>query len=232
MEEQGNIFEKLDEIKSGIDEIRQPPIQDEANLKDFIANAERVFVYLGRKSEYAYDKKSVCARCVARVILLLINVIVMAFPIIIYRDNANVFCIPFVLVLITNALYIAWFILQFKYIKLQGYEVECDKIKVPWMFYLYDDNGIICDDKQKLPFKILKILTPFINIFAGFAAMMLRLAEILVGGLVFVCVSLLTLIFIFVGFKSMKGYILYFRDENNIVPYSQLSKFMSDNNLK
>lgn len=232
MEGQGNIFEKLDEIKSGIDEIRKPSAQDGAKLKEFIANAERVFIYCGQKSEYAYDKKSVCARCVVRVILLLINVIVMALPLVIYRDNANVLCIPFVLVLITNALYIAWFILQVKYIKLQGYEVEYDKIKVPWMFYLYDDNGIICDDKYKLPFKILKMLTPYINIFAGFAAMMLRLAEILVGGLVFACVSVLTLSFIFLSFKSMKGYTLYFRDDNNIVPYSQLSIFMSDNNLK
>ena len=231
MAEQSNIFKKLDEIKSGIDEIKAP-VQDETKLKEFIANAERVFIYCGQKSEYAYDKKSVCARCVVRVILLLINVIVMALPLVIYRDNANVLCIPFVLVLITNALYIAWFILQVKYIKLQGYEVEYDKIKVPWMFYLYDDNGIICDDKYKLPFKILKMLTPYINIFAGFTVMMLKLPEILFSGLVFGCVAVLALVFIFLELKKMNGYILYFRDKNNIIPYSQLSKFMSDNNLK
>lgn len=231
MAEQSNIFKKLDEIKSGIDEIKAP-VQDETKLKEFIANAERVFIYCGQKSEYAYDKKSVCARCVVRVILLLINVIVMALPLVIYRDNANVLCIPFVLVLITNALYIAWFILQVKYIKLQGYEVEYDKIKVPWIFYLYDDNGIICDDKYKLPFKILKMLTPYINIFAGFTVMMLKLPEILFSGLVFGCVAVLALVFIFLELKKMNGYILYFRDKNNIIPYSQLSKFMSDNNLK
>ena len=231
MAEQSNIFKKLDEIKSGIDEIKAP-VQDETKLKEFIANAERVFIYCGQKSEYAYDKKSVCARCVVRVILLLINVIVMALPLVIYRDNANVLCIPFVLVLITNALYIAWFILQVKYIKLQGYEVEYDKIKVPWIFYLYDDNGIICDDKYKLPFKILKMLTPYINIFAGFTVMMLKLPEILFSGLVFGCVAMLALVFIFLELKKMNGYILYFRDKNNIIPYSQLSKFMSDNNLK
>lgn len=58
MAEQSNIFKKLDEIKSGIDEIRQPSARDEANLKEFIANAERVYVYCGQKSEYTYDKKN------------------------------------------------------------------------------------------------------------------------------------------------------------------------------
>ena len=40
MAEQSNIFKKLDEIKSGIDEIKAP-VQDETKLKEFIANAER-----------------------------------------------------------------------------------------------------------------------------------------------------------------------------------------------
>lgn len=86
MAEQSNIFKKLDEIKSGIDEIKAP-VQDETKLKEFIANAERVYVYCGQKSEYTYDKKSVCVSRIVTVILLLINVIVMAFPIIIYRET-------------------------------------------------------------------------------------------------------------------------------------------------
>lgn len=57
MVEQSNIFKKLDEIKSGIDEIKAP-VQDETKLKEFIANAERVYVYCGQKSEYTYDKKN------------------------------------------------------------------------------------------------------------------------------------------------------------------------------
>ena len=73
-------------------------MQDETKLKEFIANAERVYVYCGQKSEYTYDKKSVCVSRIVTVILLLINVIVMAFPIIIYRDNTNIFCIPFAVV--------------------------------------------------------------------------------------------------------------------------------------
>ena len=51
MAEQSNIFKKLDEIKSGIDEIKAP-VQDETKLKEFIANAERVYVYCGQKSEF------------------------------------------------------------------------------------------------------------------------------------------------------------------------------------
>ena len=231
MVEQSNIFKKLDEIKSGIDEIKAP-VQDEAKLKEFIANAERVYVYCGQKSEYTYDKKSVYVSRIVTVILLLINVIVMAFPIIIYRDNANIFCIPFAVVAIFNVPYGAFTVIKLLYVKGEGYEVAYDKIKVPWMFYLYDVNGIICDEKVKLPYRILKMLTPYVNIFAGFAAMMLCLAEILFGGLVFGCVFVLTLIFIFLELKKMNGYILYFRDKNNIIPYSQLSKFMSDNNLK
>ena len=62
--------------------------------------------------------------------------------------------------------------------------------------------------------------------------MMLKLPEILFSGLVFGCVAVLALVFIFLELKEMNGYILYFRDKNNIIPYSQLSKFMSDNNLK
>lgn len=231
MVEQSNIFKKLDEIKSGIDEIKAP-VQDEAKLKEFIANAERVYVYCGQKSEYTYDKRSVYVSRLVTVILLLINVIVMAFPIIIYRDNANIFCIPFAVVAVFNVPYGAFTIVKLLYVKGEGYEVAYDKIKVPWMFYLYDVNGIICDEKVKLPYRILKMLTPYVNIFAGFAAMMLCLAEILVGGLVFGCVFVLTLIFIFLELKKMNGYILYFRDKNNIIPYSPLSKFMSDNNLK
>ena len=231
MVEQSNIFKKLDEIKSGIDEIKAP-VQDEAKLKEFIANAERVYVYCGQKSEYTYDKKSVYVSRIVTVILLLINVIVMVFPIIIYRDNANIFCIPFAVVAVFNVPYGAFTIIKLLYVKGEGYEVAYDKIKVPWMFYLYDVNGIICDEKVKLPYRILKMLTPYVNIFAGFAAMMLCLAEILVGGLVFGCVFVLTLIFIFLELKKMNGYILYFRDKNNIILYSQLSKFMSDNNLK
>ena len=231
MVEQSNIFKKLDEIKSGIDEIKAP-VQDETKLKEFIANAERVYVYCGQKSEYTYDKKIFCVSRIFSVVLLLINMVIMALPMIFYRDNAGLFCITFIPVVVFNVLYIALCILQLKYVKSQGYEVAYDKIKAPWMFYLYDDNGIICGAKQKLPFKILKILTPLINIFAGFAAMMLCLAEILVGGLVFGCVFVLTLICIFLDVKKMKGYILYFRDKNNTTPYEQLSKFMSDNNLK
>ena len=206
-------------------------MQDETKLKEFIANAERVYVYCGQKSEYTYDKKSVYVSRIVTVILLLINVIVMVFPIIIYRDNANIFCIPFAVVAIFNVPYGAFTVIKLLYVKGEGYEVAYDKIKVPWMFYLYDVNGIICDEKVKLPYRILKMLTPYVNIFAGFAAMMLCLAEILVGGLVFGCVFVLTLIFIFLELKKMNGYILYFRDKNNIIPYSQLSKFMSDNNL-
>ena len=231
MAEQSNIFEKLDEIKSGIDEIK-PSVQDEAKLKEFIANAERVFVYCGQKSEFAYDKKIFCVSRIVSVVLMLINIVIMALPMIFYRDNANFLCIPFIPVAVFNILYIAFCVVQLKYIKSQGYEVSYDKIKVPWLFYLYDDNGIICGTKQKLPFKILKILTPLINILAGFAAMMLCLAEILVGGLVFGCVFVLILILIFLDVKTMNGYILYFRDKNNTTLYGQLSKFMSDNNLK
>lgn len=231
MAEQSNIFKKLDEIKSGIDEIK-PSVQDEAKLKEFIANAERVFVYCGQKSEFAYDKKIFCVSRIVSVVLMLINIVIMALPIMIYRDNANLLWIPFLPVAVFNILYIAFCFVQLIYLKSQGYEVSYDKIKVPWLFYLYDDNDIICKAKQKLAFKILKILTPLINILAGFAAMMLCLAEILFGGLVFGCVFVLTLIFIFLDVKKMKGYILYFRDKNNTTPYEQLSKFMSDNNLK
>ena len=216
MAEQSNIFKKLDEIKSGIDEIKAP-VQDETKLKEFIANAERVYVYCGQKSEYTYDKRSVCVSRIVTVILLLINVIVMAFPIIIYRDNANIFCIPFAVVAVFNVPYGAFTIVKLLYIKGEGYEVAYDKIKVPWMFYLYDVNGIICDEKVKLPY---------------ITVMMLKLPEILFSGLVFGCVAVLALVFIFLELKEMNGYILYFRDKNNIIPYSQLSKFMSDNNLK
>lgn len=229
---ESNIFEKLDEIKSGIDEIKRPPAQDEAKLKEFIANAERVFVYCGQKSEYVYDKKIFCVGRIVSVVLLLINMVIMALPMIFYRDSANLLCIPFIPVAVFNVLYIALCILQLKYVKSQGYEVAYDKIKAPWMFYLYDDNGIICGTKQKLPFKILKILTPLINILAGFAAMMLCLAESLVCDLVFGCAFVLILIFIFLDVNKMNGYILYFRDKNTTIPYEQLSKFMSDNNLK
>ena len=231
MVEQSNIFKKLDEIKSGIDEIKAP-VQDETKLKEFIANAERVYVYCGQKSEYTYDKKSVCVSRIVTVILLLINVIVMAFPIIIYRDNTNIFCIPFAVVAVFNVSYGAFTIVKLLYVKGEGYEVAYDKIKVPWMFYLYDVNGIICDEKVKLPYRILKMLTPYVNIFAGLTVMMLKLPEILFSGLVFGCVAVLALVFIFLELKKMNGYILYFRDKNNIIPYSQLSKFMSDNNLK
>ena len=152
MAEQSNIFKKLDEIKSGIDEIKAP-VQDETKLKEFIANAERVYVYCGQKSEYTYDKKSVYVSRIVTVILLLINVIVMAFPIIIYRDNANIFCIPFAVVAVFNVPYGAFTIVKLLYVKGEGYEVAYDKIKVPWMFYLYDVNGIICDEKVKLPYR-------------------------------------------------------------------------------
>lgn len=202
MVEQSNIFKKLDEIKSGIDEIKAP-VQDEAKLKEFIANAERVYVYCGQKSEYTYDKKSVYVSRIVTVILLLINVIVMAFPIIIYRDNANIFCIPFAVVAVFNVPYGAFTIVKLLYVKGEGYEVAYDKIKVPWMFYLYDVNGIICDEKVKLPYRILKILTPYVNIFAGLTVMMLKLPEILFSGLVFGCVAVLALVFIFLELKKM-----------------------------
>lgn len=231
MAEQSNIFKKLDEIKSGIDEIKAP-VRDETKLKEFIANAERVYVYCGQKSEYTYDKKIFCVSRIFSVVLLLINMVIMALPMIFYRDNAGLFCITFIPVVVFNVLYIALCILQLKYVKSQGYEVAYDKIKVPWMFYLYDVNGIICDEKVKLPYRILKILTPYVNIFAGLTVMMLELPEILFSGLVFGCVAVLALVFIFLELKKMNGYILYFRDKNNIIPYSQLSKFMSDNNLK
>ncbi len=228
---ESNIFEKLDEIKSGIDEIK-PPVQDEAKLKEFIANAERVFVYCGQKSQYAYDKKSTFVKRLICNILLLINIIVMALPMLIYRDNAGLLCIPFIPVAVFNILYITFNIVRLKYFNSQGYEVAYDKFKVPWMFCLHDDNGIIIGEKQKLPFKVLTRLTPFVNLGAGYAVFMLCLAEILVGSPVFGCVLVLTLIFIFLDVNKMNGYILYFRDKNTTIPYEQLSKFMSDNNLK
>ena len=78
----------------------------------------------------------------------------------------------------------------------------------------------------------MKMLTLYVNIFAGLTVMMLKLPEILFSGLVFGCVAVLALVFIFLDVKKMNGYILYFRDKHNIIPYRQLSKFMSDNNLK
>lgn len=232
MAEQGNLFEKLDEIKSGIEELKQPSVHDESKLKDFIARAERVFIYLSQKSEYGYDKKRYSVNLIIAVVLLLANIVVMAVPMLIREDNANLFCVPFVPVAVINILYIAFNIVKFVYIKSRGYEIAYDKIKVPWAFYMYDDNDIICGEKIKLPYKVLAVLVPFVNILAGVAAMILCSAEILVGGVVFGCVFILTLIIIFLSSKKMKGYVLYFRDGDMIIPYGQIADFMRNNNLK
>ena len=127
----------------------------------------------------------------------------MALPMLIYRDNAGLLCIPFIPVAVFNILYITFNIVRLKYFNSQGYEVAYDKFKVPWMFCLHDDNGIIIGEKQKLPFKVLTRLTPFVNLGAGYAVFMLCLAEILVGSPVFGCVFVLILIFIFLDVKKM-----------------------------
>ena len=62
MGEQNNLFEKLDKIQSGIEEMRQSTSQDETKLREFISNAERILIYNGRRSEYMYHKKNIC-RC-------------------------------------------------------------------------------------------------------------------------------------------------------------------------
>ena len=99
----------------------------------------------------------------------------------------------------------------------------------------YDDNGIICKAKMKLPFRLLKILVPYINMFAGVAGvavMMLCMPEIGIAIPISVSMAILSILLILFDAKTMQGYMLYFRDDSNIIPYEQLSKFMKDYNLK
>ena len=98
------------------------------------------------------------------------------------------------------------------------------------MFYFYDDNGIICKAKMKLPFRLLKILVPYINV--GVAAMMLYMSEIVIAIPILASMSILSILLILFDAKTIQRYMLYFRDDSNIIPYEQLSKFMKDNNLK
>ena len=232
MAEQKNLFEKLDEIQSRIVDIKQSSSPDNEKIREFILKAERVFIYCGEKSEYQYDRKKVFAYRITIIFLLFVNIIIAAVPMMVFSDNIGLLYIPFITVAVFNILYIVFNIVKVVYHKADDYEIAYDKIKAPWMFYFYDDNGIICKAKMKLPFRLLKILVPYINIFAGVAVMMLRMSEIGIAIPILVSMSILSILLILFDVKTMQGYMLHFRDDSNIIPYGQLSKFMKDNNLK
>ena len=235
MAEQKNLFEKLDEIQSRIVDIKQSSSPDNEKIREFILKAERVFIYCGEKSEYQYDRKKVFAHRITIIFLLFVNIIIAAVPMMVFPDNIGLLCIPFITVAVFNILYIVFNIVKVVYHKADDYEIAYDKIKAPWMFYFYDDNGIICKAKMKLPFRLLKILVPYINMFAGVAGvavMMLCMSEIGIAIPISVSMAILSILLILFDAKTMQGYMLYFRDDSNIIPYEQLSKFMKDNNLK
>lgn len=232
MAEQKNLFEKLDEIQSRIVDIKQSSSPDNEKIREFILKAERVFIYCGEKSEYQYDRKKVFAYRITIIFLLFVNIIIAAVPMMVFSDNIGLLSIPFITVAVFNILYIVFNIVKVVYHKANDYEIAYDKIKAPWMFYFYDDNGIICKTKMKLPFRLLKILVPYINMFAGVAVMMLCMSEIGIAIPISVSMAILSILLILFDLKTMQGYMLYFRDDSNIIPYEQLSKFMKDNNLK
>lgn len=232
MGEQNNLFEKLDKIQSGIEEMRQSTLQDETKLREFISNAERIWIYNSGRYEYIYHKKNICGCKIAIIFLLVINMIVAAVPMILWRDNVGILCIPFVPIAVCNILYISFNIAKIVNIKSKEYEIAYDKIKESWRVYFYDDNGIIYKDKDKQPFKLLRIITLYVNMCAGIAIMILCRGEIITACLLVVCIFIFTMILIVIDSKKMKGYSLYFRDKSNIIPYEQVAKFMYDNNLK
>ena len=230
MSEQKTVFVKVDEIKSGVDELNpQKKWQTEEEAEEFIRSAERVFIYAGQKSEYKYQTAAYNRRVILLLILLAVNVLTPLIPACIF-EGTWWFWVAFAVVAAANIPYGIFLCVQLFYEKRRGYTIPYSRFKVWWNTYFYDDNGIICDCKLKIPFHILRGSFPFFNIAAG--SLVLFVYMNYVGIAVFAVLSIVSIISIFLLWKGGGGYILYFIKEDEKIQYADLFQFMQEHDLK
>lgn len=238
MAEQGNLFGKLDEIKSSIDDLKkknnseqQPVFKDKEEVAEFIATAERTFIYNGQVADFNYKYKSWKKNTIVAIILLAINIIVALIPFMIYADSAILSVIPFGLIAICNIPFIVWLSLMLADKTVKSYKIPYNEYNKFWKRLYYDDNGIIYKSEYRGVFKFLKWATPYFNIAAGIFTMILSITELIPFYVTF-CVVGLALIFFTVKINRVGHYSLYFIQGDKCIPYGRLFKFMRDNNLK
>lgn len=234
MAEQGNLFEKLDEIKSGIDDIKPAQKMSEAETIKFIKTAQRVFVYNGQRSEFNYQFKSWRTRHIFVLLSLLFNIVLFMVALLIYKELKLLWIFFGVLAALNlcQAVIVLIFIIDKRN---QKYEIEYNDFFLWKSRYFYDDNGIVYDAKLKLPLIILKIAVIVVNYLSFiclFSSLMVNDLNIIPAVIFSVLLMAATIIIQLRLYNHYGYYTLYFRDENNTVPYYELSDFMAKHNLK
>lgn len=232
MAESGNLFEKLDEIKSGIDEIKPAQKMTEAEAIEFIKTAKRVFIYKGQKSEFNYALKSWRAKQIALIVCLAVSPVLYLLPLILYGADYLLW-IAFAVVAALNIFQVAITISDLCGKNINKYEIEYNDFHVWTKKYYYDDNGIIYRVKLKLPLIILKILCVVGNYAIAIFFFNIFISQMKLAVVYFIIMLAFSIIIqLLLQISVLKGYALYFKDGDTIIPYYSLADFMMKHNLK
>lgn len=232
MAERSNLFEKLDEIKSGIDEIKPAQKMTEAEAIEFIKTAKRVFIYKGQKSEFNYALKSWRAKQIALIVCLAVSTVLYLLPLILYGADYLLW-IAFAVVAALNIFQVAITISDLCDKNINRYEIQYNDFHVWTKKYYYDDNGIIYRVKLKLPLTILKILCIIGNYAIGIVLFFVFISQMKFAVVYFIIMFAFSLIIqMLLQISVLKGYALYFKDEDRIIPYHSLADFMIQHNFK
>lgn len=234
-----NVFEKLDRIEGKVDALspsdnsEQKTVaeliaQNDPCITEFVKTADRVFRYNGDKSELnRKNKKNKRNQILCAVISFLSMTTAAVFSFLIFGNIIGIvsvvigvlLCSPYVIFAITD--------------KPREYEIPYEKFFSKLKTYDYDDNGIVCDTKDKWYItlhRILPIVYLYVVSFAlAFGGMdKFGLYFLLFFGFLLFAIALQILSLN----KEYYFYTLLFEDEKNSIEYYLLKDFMTKNGLK
>lgn len=233
-----NVFEKLDEqsqILSRIDKntanksstVEEMIQTNDPRMIEFVKTADRVFIYLGDKSELNRKNKKCRISCVKKMILSLIQI----------ATVLSAIYVPYMwCVLILNLLVYTYPIYKSVTFKPSAYKIKYDDF-VKSNDGIYDDNGIMCgNDDEKWYFIFLRVAStvlPFLN--ALVLWLLPSFFEMLHIYMIVLAVLDVIAGYIAIGVFSEQDsryYGVYFMKEDVSIPYEKLKDFMGNNNLK
>lgn len=232
-----NIYEKLGRIENKVDAILPPRDTVDAMIEealknkdpkffDFIKSADRVFYYVGDRSELRRKNRKTKQRsivsAVAATILMTIQS-VFSFFIEPFAGIAAIvlellLCVPFIVIALNESRWEDKIIYQKWFSKLYKYD--------------YDDNGIVCAQTEKWYIKLHQILSVSYLYIGALSFLFLGMFDFLSGaGVILLLVGAVVLQMMIMN-KEIYPYKLMFEKDGIKIPYDALKKFMSENGLK
>ena len=237
--ENKSIYDQLDEINEKQDEIleavnHRTPLNRNATVnidltkatiaacESIVKNAIRDWRYQGEKSDFRRETHQIKRRGILLIIILLIQIIVPFF--LIAEPYYWIFATINAIICVGYAVYAGY-----RFFRKREYEEPYGRKCEFWQRNDYDDNGVAIITEDKLLFKLFKILAliimPLMSITLSLFSSSFPLKLIIM-------MLLAVLMPLAANLQSSLGYILYFIDGENQVPYDHLKGFMKKNNLK